>query len=97
MVDIIVYPAVALCYFYQVLRASEGGRLVLDSRASLNVFCLFAIAQPICLAIGGYPGMLSYCITALLSYLLLPRVEQGTGKRKVTGKAASQEGKIKKA
>ncbi|TFK00756.1 zinc transporter 1 [Platysternon megacephalum] len=93
MVGIILYPAVVLCYFYQVSQGSQRDRLVLDSRASFNVFCLFAIVQPLCLAVGGYAGMLVYCIAALLSYALLPRTERGGD----AGRARRQDRKAKRA
>ncbi|CAM2107541.1 unnamed protein product [Caretta caretta] len=93
MVGIILYPAIVLCYFYQVSRGTQRDRLVLDSRASFNVFCLFAIVQPVCLAVGGYTGMLAYCIAALLSYALLPQPEHGRD----AGRARRQDGKAKRA
>eukprot|EP00064_Thunnus_orientalis_P010300 superscaffoldBa00001385_g10326 len=72
MVELAFYPAVALMYFFGVLQASKDDRVELDDRASMNVFCLFVLAQPLCLVLGGYTGMATYLITALVSYNFLP-------------------------
>ncbi|KAJ3602263.1 hypothetical protein NHX12_030022 [Muraenolepis orangiensis] len=72
MAELVLYPAVALMYFFAVLRASQANRLELDDRASVNVFCLFVLCQPLCLVVGHYTGMLMYLITALVSYSFLP-------------------------
>lgn len=68
MVELAFYPAVALVYFFGVLRASRENRVDLPESASVNVFCLFVLMQPLCLVIGGYTGMITYLITAILSY-----------------------------
>lgn len=75
MAELALYPAVALLYFFGVTKASRDERLELDDRASLNVFCLFVLAQPLCLVIGGYTGMATYVLTALVSFYHLPRRE----------------------
>ncbi|KAJ1139257.1 hypothetical protein NDU88_005632 [Pleurodeles waltl] len=67
------YPAVALYYFFKVSRGCQDDELILDSRASMNVACLFVVIQPICLLLGGYTGMLVYLSSALVSYSLIPR------------------------
>lgn len=72
MVDLAFYPAVALIYFFAVMKASQEDRVELDDRASVNVFCLFVLAQPLCLVLGGYTGMATYLLTALVSYNFLP-------------------------
>lgn len=72
MVELAFYPGVALMYFFGVMQASKDDRVELDDRASMNVFCLFVLAQPLCLVIGGYTGMATYLITALVSYNVLP-------------------------
>lgn len=72
MVELAFYPAVALMYFFGVMRATQDDRVELDDRASLNVFCLFVLAQPLCLVFGGYSGMATYLLTALVSYNFLP-------------------------
>ncbi|CAL8336106.1 unnamed protein product [Merluccius merluccius] len=72
MVELAFYPGVALMYFFAVMRASKDNRLELDDRASINVFCLFVLCQPLCLVVGNYTGMLLYLITALVSYNFLP-------------------------
>ena len=77
MFELAFYPAVALVYFFGVLRASQEDRVELDERASISVFCLFVLAQPLCLVVGRYTGMLLYLITALVSYNFLPWRETG--------------------
>lgn len=72
MVEIAFYPAVALIYFFGVMGAAKEDRVKLDDRASINVFCLFVLAQPLCLVLGGYTGMATYLLTALISYNFLP-------------------------
>ncbi|KAM7422247.1 hypothetical protein PAMA_010357 [Pampus argenteus] len=72
MVELAFYPAVALMYFFGVLGATQGDRVELDDRASMNVFCLFVLVQPLCLVMGGYTGMATYLLTALVSYNFLP-------------------------
>lgn len=72
MADMAFYPAVALFYFFSVQKGSKENRLLLDNSASINVFCLFVIAQPLCLILGGYTGMIAFLIIALLSYNRLP-------------------------
>lgn len=72
MAELAVYPAVALLYFFGVSKASRDDLVELDDRASLNVFCLFVLAQPLCLVIGGYTGMATYTLTALVSFYFLP-------------------------
>lgn len=72
MADLAFYPAVALMYFFGVTKATQDDRVELDERASINVFCLFVVAQPLCLVIGGYTGMATYLLTALVSYNFLP-------------------------
>lgn len=70
--ELAFYPAVALLYFFGVMRATQEDRVELDERASVNVFCLFVLAQPLCLVLGEYTGMATYLITALVSYNFLP-------------------------
>lgn len=72
MVELAFYPAVALIYFFGVMKATQDDRVELDDRASMNVFCLFVLAQPLCLVLGGYTGMATYLLTALVSYNFLP-------------------------
>lgn len=72
MVELAFYPAVALIYFFGVLKASQDDRVELNDGASMNVFCLFVLAQPLCLVLGGYTGMATYLLTALVSYNFLP-------------------------
>lgn len=72
MVELAFYPAVALIYFFGVMKASQDDLVELDDRASMNVFCLFVLAQPLCLLLGGYTGMAAYLLTALISYNFLP-------------------------
>lgn len=72
MVELAFYPAVALIYFFGVMKASQDDLVELDDRASMNVFCLFVLAQPLCLVLGGYTGMAAYLLTALISYNFLP-------------------------
>lgn len=72
MAELALYPAVALLYFFGVSKASRDDRVELDERASLNVFCLFVLAQPLCLVIGGYTGMATFALTALVSFYFLP-------------------------
>ncbi|KAJ0023635.1 hypothetical protein NQD34_003534 [Periophthalmus magnuspinnatus] len=72
MVELAFYPAVALLYFFGVMRASREDRVELNDGASLNVFLLFVLAQPLCLVIGAYTGMATYLLTALVSYNFLP-------------------------
>lgn len=72
MVELAFYPAVALIYFFGVMSASKEDRVELDDRASINVFLLFVLAQPLCLVLGGYTGMATYLLTALVSYNFLP-------------------------
>lgn len=87
MVELAFYPAVALIYFFGVMGASKEDRVELDNRASINVFCLFVLAQPLCLVLGGYTGMATYLLTALLSYHSLPwRPTKEPAKRKESKK-----------
>ncbi|KAF6720780.1 hypothetical protein FQA47_008195 [Oryzias melastigma] len=72
MAELAFYPAVALMYFFGVMRATQDDRVELNDGASMNVFCLFVLAQPLCLVIGGYTGMATYLLTALISYNFLP-------------------------
>lgn len=72
MAELAFYPAVALMYFFGVMRATQDDRVELNDGASMNVFCLFVVAQPLCLVIGGYTGMATYLLTALVSYNFLP-------------------------
>ncbi|KAJ0068861.1 hypothetical protein NL108_012192 [Boleophthalmus pectinirostris] len=72
MVELAFYPAVALMYFFGVMRASKEDRVELNDGASMNVFLLFVLAQPLCLVIGGYTGMVTYLLTATISYNFLP-------------------------
>lgn len=72
MAELAFYPAVALLYFFGVTKASRDDRVELDERASLNVFCLFVLAQPLCLVMGGYTGMATYALTAAVSFYFLP-------------------------
>lgn len=90
MVELAFYPAVALIYFFGVLRASQEDRVELAESASVNVFCLFVLAQPLCLVVGHYTGMLMYLITALVSYSFLPWKET-TGNPAVTGQSGREE------
>ncbi|XP_077460196.1 uncharacterized protein LOC144076324 [Stigmatopora argus] len=85
MVELAFYPAVALIYFFAVMDASKSDRIELDDRASVNVFCLFVLVQPLCLVFGGYTGMAAYLLTALVSYNFLP-----WKKRKQIGKEAKK-------
>lgn len=66
--ELAFYPAVALIYFFGVLQATKADRVELPDSASVNVFCLFVLIQPLCLAIGGYTGMATYLISAIVSY-----------------------------
>lgn len=59
-------------YFFGVVKATQDDRVELDERASINVFCLFVLAQPLCLVLGEYTGMATYLFTALVSYNFLP-------------------------
>lgn len=68
MVELALYPAVALIYFFAVLQATKADRVELPDSASVNVFCLFVLIQPLCLVIGGYTGMATYLISAIVSY-----------------------------
>lgn len=68
MVELAFYPAVALIYFFGVLQATKAERVELPDSASVNVFCLFVLIQPLCLVIGGYTGMATYLISAIVSY-----------------------------
>ncbi|KAG8556860.1 hypothetical protein GDO81_018233 [Engystomops pustulosus] len=70
------YPAIALIYFAALSWESRGNRLELGTAASLNVFCLFVVAQPICLLLGGYQGVFIYAAIAMTSYASLPRGEK---------------------
>ncbi|MBN3322289.1 SRPK1 kinase, partial [Atractosteus spatula] len=72
MAELAFYPAVALIYFFAVFRASQENKLLLDNSASINVFCLFVFGQPLCLILGGYTGMATYLLTAMVSYNFLP-------------------------
>lgn len=72
MMEMAFYPAVALMYFFGVMKATRGDQVELNDGASMNVFCLFVLAQPLCLVIGGYTGMATYLLTALVSYNFLP-------------------------
>lgn len=87
MVELAFYPAVALMYFFGVTRASKDGLVELNDGASMNVFCLFVLAQPLCLLIGGYTGMATYLLTALVSYNFLPwKKNKPSEKEKVSKK-----------
>ncbi|KAI5614434.1 hypothetical protein C0J50_9021 [Silurus asotus] len=68
MVELAFYPAVALIYFFGVLQATKENRVELPDSASVNVFCLFVLIQPLCLVIGNYTGMAVYLISAIVSY-----------------------------
>lgn len=81
MVELAFYPAVALIYFFGVLQASKEARVELPDSASVNVFCLFVLIQPLCLIIGGYTGMATYLISALVSYNFLPWKESSDGRQ----------------
>lgn len=70
--ELAFYPALALMYFFGVMKAAQDDRVELTDHASMNVFCLFVLAQPLCLIIGGYTGMATYLLTALVSYNFLP-------------------------
>ncbi len=72
VMELAFYPAVALMYFFGVMKAAQDDRVELDNRASTNVFCLFVLAQPLCLLLGGYTGMTTYLLTSLVSYNFLP-------------------------
>ncbi|KAG8439275.1 hypothetical protein GDO86_005479 [Hymenochirus boettgeri] len=76
MAEQAVYPAIALAYFALLSWESRGHGLELGTAASINVFCLFVFAQPLCLLIGGYPGVGLYLLTAIASYVTLPRGEK---------------------
>ncbi|KAM3621642.1 uncharacterized protein V6R79_013972 [Siganus canaliculatus] len=91
MTELAVYPGVALVYFFAVQRASD--RIELDDRASVNVFCLFVLAQPLCLVLGGYTGMAAYLLTALVSYNFLPwrQTEAQPAKVKASKKKQSED------
>jgi len=88
MVELAFYPAVALIYFFGVLQAHKDGRVNLPDSASVNVFCLFVLIQPLCFIIGGYTGMATYLISAYVSYSVLPwkkpEEEQENKKKKKT-------------
>lgn len=93
MVDLAFYPAVALMYFFGVMKATQDDRVELDERASVNVFCLFVLVQPLCLVIGGYTGMATYLLTALVSYNFLPwrqTKEPAKGKKSKKRKTKSE-------
>lgn len=70
--ELAFYPALALMYFFGVMKAAQDDRVELTDHASMNVFCLFVLAQPLCLVIGGYTGMATYLLTVLVSYNFLP-------------------------
>lgn len=70
------YPAVALLYFAVLSWESRGDRLILGTAASLNVFCLFVLAQPYCLSLGGIQGVVIYVSMAYISYRFLPRQKE---------------------
>lgn len=72
MLELAFYPAVALMYFFGVMKAAQDDRMELNDQASMNVFCLFVLVQPLCLVLGGYTGMATYLLTALVSYNFLP-------------------------
>lgn len=76
MAEQFFYPAIGLIYFAVLSWESGRNRLELGAAASLNVFCLFVVAQPICLILGGYQGMLIYVSIAMVSYASLPRQEK---------------------
>lgn len=88
MVELAFYPAVALIYFFGVMKATQDDQVELDDRASMNVFCLFVLVQPLCLVLGGYTGMATYLLTALVSYNFLPwkKKEQPTKGEKLKKK-----------
>lgn len=71
MAELAFYPAVALIYFLGVLQGTKENRVELPDSASVNVFCLFVLIQPLCLVIGGYTGMAIYLISAIISYKCL--------------------------
>lgn len=81
MMEMAFYPAVALMYFFGVLKATRENRVKLNDQASMNVFCLFVLAQPLCLVIGRYSGMATYLLTALVSYNFLPWKSTKTPKK----------------
>lgn len=86
MVELAFYPAVALIYFFGVLQANKDGRVELPDSASVNVFCLFVLIQPLCLIIGGYTGMATYVISAYVSYSVLPWKDPSAGQKEDTEK-----------
>lgn len=86
MVDLAFYPAVALIYFFGVFQGNKDGRVDLPDSASVNVFCLFVLIQPLCLIIGGYTGMATYLISAYISYNALPWKKPSAGQQEDTEK-----------
>lgn len=68
-------------YFFGVMRASKDDLVELNDGASMNVFCLFVLAQPLCLVIGGYTGMATYLLTTLVSYNFLPWKKNKPGEK----------------
>lgn len=94
MVELAFYPAVALIYFFGVLQATKADRVELPDSASVNVFCLFVLIQPLCLVIGGYTGMATYLISAIVSYNCLHWKDQ-TPSPEENKKSKAKESKAK--
>ena len=80
----------ALMYFFGVLRGAQENRVDFPESASINVFCLFVLAQPLCLVIGSYTGMLTYLLTALVSYNFLAWKEPESRDQKAASKEAKK-------
>lgn len=96
MVELAFYPTVALIYFFGVLQATKTGRVELPDSASVNVFCLFVLIQPLCLVIGGYTGMATYLISAFVSYNSLPWNKQTPNTEETKKESEKNKKKMKK-
>ncbi|CAH2221534.1 Hypothetical predicted protein [Pelobates cultripes] len=85
MAEQALYPGIAVAYFGLLSWESRGDRLELGPAASVNVLCLFVLAQPLCLVIGGYMGAFIYLSMALMSYACLTRKGAETVKKRKEG------------
>ncbi|OCT88611.1 hypothetical protein XELAEV_18017240mg [Xenopus laevis] len=102
MAEQAAYPVISVGYFALVFLESRGERLELGTAASINVFCLFVLIQPLCLALGGLRGIGAYLVTALISYAALPRREKQKrktedGERKEKGQKTDKKVKNRKS
>ncbi|KAE8614716.1 hypothetical protein XENTR_v10008277 [Xenopus tropicalis] len=99
MAEQAAYPVISVGYFALVFWESRGDRLELGTAASINVFCLFVLIQPLCLVLGGLRGIGAYLVTALISYAALPRREiqkRRTENEGEQGKVQKMDTKVKK-